>query len=124
MMHVTATPDPLRRVCPELSPELAEAVMAMLVKEPVYRPTIAELGRRLAAAMGREAPPALLEAEVDSVSETTELEAEEIFSFGDLLTKPSPALPSPASRAGTERARPMAFPSDDIFGLGIPPDEE
>ncbi len=110
MMHVSNEPDPLDQLQPDLPPQLVEAVMAMLIKDPARRPTVAELGRRLAEVAGREVPLALREEDPDA---THVLDDSDAFDFADLLAPP----PSPPDKSEVAKTGNLVF-SDDVFGLG------
>jgi uncharacterized protein YehS (DUF1456 family) len=65
--------------------------MAMLIKDPARRPTVAELGRRLAEVTGREVPPALREedAEEDVFDDDTfDFSDPKMMSLFDLVESP------------------------------------
>ncbi len=53
-MHVSASPPPLRELCPFLAPDLATLTHAMLTKEPERRPTMAEVAAELLKLLGAD----------------------------------------------------------------------
>ncbi len=72
LQQIHDTPAPLLGLCPELDPAIAELVHQALAKNPEERPTARRLGRRLAAILGLEIPPSLLESAVDEPLEDLE----------------------------------------------------
>ena len=56
LMHVNERPRPLSELNPRVPPAVEAVVLQALAKDPCRRPTAARLGRRFAAALGRETP--------------------------------------------------------------------
>ncbi|MCP4655775.1 MAG: response regulator [bacterium] len=79
-MHVHAEPLPLHSLRPDLPPAIETVVMAMLVKDQRWRPTVAELARRVTRILDLDLPPAL----------HRKLAPEDLFDFSVLLVPPGP----------------------------------
>jgi serine/threonine protein kinase len=59
-MHLTEEPRPPRDLRPELPEALEEVVLQAMAKDPLARPQVSVLGRRLAAALGLDPPAGLM----------------------------------------------------------------
>lgn len=111
MMHVTHEPEPLSSFRPDVSKELEEAVMAILVKEPSQRPTVAELAREVARILDLELPASLRR---PPPARPHNLDEELAFVFAELLAPPpqprEPPPPPEASRRQNGTASLALYP--------------